>query len=496
MTARWYAVLLFMSMFVVGFGQSEARADRRVALIFGNTAYKHAVQLPNAKGDAEAIAGVLKSVGFETVVGVDLGRDAMAEKMGEFARIAGGADAALFFYAGHGIQLEGKNYLVPVDADLRSELDAKVRTVEIDSVLQHSMADAKVRIVLLDACRDNPFAKQILAGTPKTRSVSIGSGLAEMRPGEGTLIAFATGAGQVALDGEGKHSPFTRALLNHIPTPDAEIRHILTLVRAQVAEETRKQQLPWENTNMTGFFYMNKQTGDATPQTPPQPSVVASPQSTGFDPRVLELELWNSVKTSTSADDFKAYIEKFPNGTFADLARSRIASLSVKPATGAASSFSSAPSGTTAAAQVEPKSAEANLATEDALGLDRTAWSEMQRRLTALGFSTRGADGRVGDGTRRGLINWQSARGYPQTGYLNKLQRDALMTESVPAQPVTRSSSSSSDEDDEEKPKRRSSGNVRSSSGGSGGNSAPGVGAAGEFVGGVVRGVIGKKFPF
>ena len=196
-----------------------AHAERRVALVMGNGLYKSAVQLPNPPADAEAMAVMLSSMGFEVVVGTNLGRDAMTDKMSRFAQLAGGADVALFFYAGHGFQLEGKNLLVPVDADIKSELDAKVRTIEIDSVLHHTMSDAKVKLVLLDACRDNPFAKQIASTAPKTRNIVVGSGLAEMRPGEGTLIAFATGPGQVALDGEGKHSPFTARCWRTYPRP-------------------------------------------------------------------------------------------------------------------------------------------------------------------------------------------------------------------------------------------------------------------------------------
>ena len=463
-----------------------AHAERRVALVLGNSDYKNAVKLPNAKGDAEAIAAVLRSVGFEVVMGTNLGRDAMTEKMSEFGRIAGGADAALFFYAGHGMQLEGKNLLIPIDADLKSELDAKVRTIEIDSVLQHTMADAKIKLVLLDACRDNPFAKQIVASAPKTRSVAVGTGLAEMRPGEGTLIAFATGAGQTALDGEGKHSPFTRALLNHIPTPDAEIRTVLTMVRAQVVEDTRKQQLPWENTNMTGFFFMNKKSPGAVAVASAPAGAAPQAANSGFDPRVMELELWNSVKTSNSADDYKAYIEKFPAGTFSDLARSRIAALASKPA-GTVSDASAPISPSGGASEI--KSADANIATEDALGLDNDSWREVQRRLTALGFATRGADGRIGDGTRKGISAWQSARGYTVSGYLNKLQREALLKENVP---TSRSASKNNDDDEDSKPRRTQ----RSQSSGGSSSSGAGTGSAGEFVGGVVRGVIGKKFPF
>jgi len=462
-----------------------ASADRRVALVMGNSTYKHAVELPNPASDAEAMTDLLKTMGFEVVLGTNLGREAMVDKLSEFARTSGGADVALFFYAGHGMQLSGKNLLIPVDADLKSELDAKVRTIEIDSVLQDTMADAKVKLVLLDACRDNPFATQIQAATPKTRSVVVGSGLAEMRPGEGTLIAFATGPGQVAIDGEARHSPFTRALLSHLAEPGLEIRHALTRVRAQVADETRKQQLPWENTNLTGFFYMANANADAAEGPAAQPGAIAV--AGGVDARTtMELELWNNVKGSKSADEYKAYIERYPNGTFSDLARSRIAGLNMPNAVAA---------GTGAAgADGEIKTAEANAASEDALGLDLDAWRTIQTRLTGLGFGTRGVNGQVGDGTRRAVSAWQSARGYPSGGYLNRLQREALLKEVIPASATaqaTRSTRVREDKDgDTQAPARRRNRE------GSGDGTGTGAGQVGEFLGGALRGVTGRRLPF
>jgi uncharacterized caspase-like protein len=305
------------------FSSDRLHAEHRVALVLGNGKYQNAVKLPNPPADALAMAGLLKSLGFDVVTGIDLGREATGQKMSEFAKISAGADVAVFFYAGHGFQLGGKNLLVPVDANVKSELDAKFSAIEIDTLLEQTMADAKVKIVLLDACRDNPFAKQILASVPKTRSVTLNAGLAEMKPGEGTLVAFATGPGQVAIDGEGAHSPFTNALLTHLPVPGMEIQQALTLVRAQVAEETNKQQLPWGNTNLTGFFYMSMPA--VAPTAEPASGRTGGP---AFDPRSMELELWSAIKTSSNANDYKAYLERYPNGTFSHIAANRVASLS------------------------------------------------------------------------------------------------------------------------------------------------------------------------
>ena len=141
---------------------TAAQADKRVAFVVGNGAYKNVQPLPNPAIDAKSIAGVLRNVGFEVVEGTNLTRDKMTERLLEFGKKAEGADVALFFYAGHGIAINGTNYLLPVDADLKSEMDVKLGSaINIDVTLEQTMSDAKVKLVFLDACRDNPFAAKI-----------------------------------------------------------------------------------------------------------------------------------------------------------------------------------------------------------------------------------------------------------------------------------------------------------------------------------------------
>src|SRR6202046_1775959 len=237
---------------------NAAMADKRVAFVVGNSTYKNVAPLPNPAIDAKSMAKVLRNIGFDVVEGTNLTRDAMTAKLLDFGKKAQGADVALFFYAGHGIAIGGTNYLLPVDADIKSEMDVKLgAAINIDLTLDQTMSDAKVKLVFLDACRDNPFAAKIKSNA-STRSVSVGSGLAEMKSGEGTLIAFATGPGQTALDGhEGTNSPFTRALIDNIPQHRVEIQQAMTQVRAQVNEETHKGQLPWGHTNLIGAVYLN-----------------------------------------------------------------------------------------------------------------------------------------------------------------------------------------------------------------------------------------------
>src|SRR5580765_8320952 len=252
-----YPTLIF-SLLCMMLSAGAANAERRVAFVVGNGAYKNVAQLPNPPVDAKAMASALRNVGFEVVEGTNLTRDKMTERLLEFGKKAQGADVAVFFYAGHGIAINGTNYLLPVDADIKSEMDVKLgAAINIDLTLDQTMSDAKVKLVFLDACRDNPFAAKIKSNSA-TRSVNVQAGLAEMKSGEGTLIAFATGPGQTALDGEvGTNSPFTRALMANLTSPGVEIQQAMTKVRAQVNEETNKSQLPWGHTNLIGSVYLN-----------------------------------------------------------------------------------------------------------------------------------------------------------------------------------------------------------------------------------------------
>src|SRR6201995_720269 len=264
---RYLSILV--SLIVMTLSAQSAMAEKRVAFVVGNGAYKNVAQLPNPPIDAKAMATTLRGVGFEVVEGTNLTRDKMTEKLLDFGKRAQGADVAVFFYAGHGIAISGTNYLLPVDADIKSEMDVKLgAAINIDLTLDQTMGDAKVKLVFLDACRDNPFAAKIKQTA--TRSVLVGQGLAEMKSGEGTLIAFATGPGQTALDGtDGQHSPFTRALIKHITEPGIEIQQAMTEVRAEVQEDTNKGQLPWAHTTLTGSVYPN-----------PAPAAAAAPAAT------------------------------------------------------------------------------------------------------------------------------------------------------------------------------------------------------------------------
>jgi uncharacterized caspase-like protein len=282
-------------------------AERRVALVVGVGAYKNVPTLPNPPNDARDVAAALTRLGFETETLVDPDRpafEAATRRLGERAK---NADAALFFFAGHALEAVGHNWLVPAPADVHTDRDLRFETLDLEAVLEQLDGAARLSILILDACRDNPFRRLLQAGS---RGIG-GSGLGQVQAAAGTLVAFATAPGTVAADGNGRNSPFTAALLRHIETPGLELRQLMGAVRKDVREATRNAQVPWENSALEGSFYFK-----AASEPPPAPAAVA--------PLAVELAFWESIRASRNPADFRAYLTRFPAGAFADLARNRL----------------------------------------------------------------------------------------------------------------------------------------------------------------------------
>jgi hypothetical protein len=462
-------MILALSVMGILVSADAAKADRRVAFVVGNGTYKNVAPLANPPIDAKSMAGVLRNAGFDVVEGINLTRDKMTERLLEFGQKTQGADIAVFFYAGHGIAVDGVNYLLPVDADIKSEMDVKLgNAINVDLTLDQTMNAAKVKLVFLDACRDNPFAAKIKAGA-SMRSTSVQTGLAEMKSGAGTLIAFATGPGQTALDGQGgTNGPFTRALMANITQPGVEIQQAMTQVRAQVNEETKKGQLPWGHTNLIGAVYLNPVAAPAG-----VPAVVAgnTPVSTVGATSDVELEFWRSIKDLNKPEELNAYLTNYPNGQFKSIAVARIAALETGPRATTRNLSLSVDS--TAVTD------EATQETEDQIGLDKGKRRDVQRRLTGLGFDTK-VNGKFDVSTRAVITRWQAARGYPKTGFLNTLQHKALLTETVSAVPA-----SPGEEINGGHPARRHRGGGAHHHGSGGG--------PGGLIGGMVGGLFGRR---
>lgn len=237
-------------------------AGRRVALVIGNGAYAHVKALPNPPNDARSIAKSLRDIGFTVSEGIDLDRAAMQKTTRDFLREAARAQVAVVYYAGHGVQIDGRNYLVPVDVSLQAGTRMTDAMIDMDTILAGLDDQVRTNILILDACRNNPLEPQV-ASAGVNRAIEAGSGLAAPAAlgagatlGAGTLIAFATAPGQVAHDGEGANSPFSAALSRHIGTSGLEVQQMLTRVRTEVVAATKAKQVPWSNSSLLGEVYL------------------------------------------------------------------------------------------------------------------------------------------------------------------------------------------------------------------------------------------------
>lgn len=254
---------------------SPALADKRIALVIGNSAYRNTVPLPNPRNDAADVAKALKAVGFTVVEGYDLDKRGMDDAFRRFANEADGADAALFYYGGHGFQFQGSNYLMPVDARLTGVGDVNYEMARVDDILSDLQRANGVRIVMLDACRDNPLAQQLLSKASPTRSLGVSRGLARIQQTAGSVIAYSTQPGAVAADGGGRNSPFAAAFLGEVDKPGVEIGALFRRVAANVYKATNERQLPEVTFSLLGDFYF----AGGVPAPVPAPAASPAPSA-------------------------------------------------------------------------------------------------------------------------------------------------------------------------------------------------------------------------
>lgn len=402
--------------------------SKKVALVLGNGNYEHVVPLVNPFNDAKAIAETLRSLGFSVVDGYDLGRNDVDAVLRDFARQSSEADVKLFFYAGHGMSVAGKNYIIPVDAEFNDAISLDFEAVEVDFIIKQMNYSDGVSLVFLDACRDNPLAAKLSRSLGAgTRSAAVNSGLAKIdvpTEGKGLAIAFATSPGDVAYDGETDHSPFTQALLNHIATPNMDITEVMSRVTGDVLDLTERQQRPWINASLTGSVYLNQQETIAD-----TPSVATTAIT---DPKelaaTLELQkvIYEIALQTDNVDDYRSYLKQYPNGIFAENARRSIARLDQVEV---ASVDKDQASELRVVAKVDMeaiKNSVANQNTESIMAMTRVDRAEVQTRLNLTGFDVGTADGSFGPNTRRGIIGWQEKNDLSASGYLNEKHLELL----------------------------------------------------------------------
>ena len=405
--------------------------ERRVALVIGNSAYQYVPHLPNPTNDAEAMAATLQKLGFEVTKGIDLDRAGTEKIIRAFSAQLPGAKVALLYYAGHGIQVADRNYIIPVDAQLNDETDLDFEATGIDLVMRLMEREPRMNLVFLDACRDDPLAQNLARSMGSTRSLAIGRGLAFVDAEVGSFIAFATQPHTVALDGSGDHSPFTAALLRHMEEPGVSLSDLMVEVRNDVMAATDGKQVPWDHSSLTGSFYFQPAVATVAATTDPTPAPGATtppsaPPAAGTVDK--EVVFWDSIKDSNSPAQFEAYLDQFPNGTFAALARVRLDELKTQ----AAQAAPAVPPHDQVASLTPAADAPPPEQVERSIGLSRDGRVRVQVALKLLGYDIGTPDGVFGPKSRTAISAWQTAQGDAASGYLTTDEHTALLAAAAP----------------------------------------------------------------
>jgi len=302
MRVAWVAGLVGALLLIT---PGPASAEPRIALIIANSNYKGDIgSLKNPVNDGKLVGEALKKVGFNVRLVTDGDQIAMKKALNGFSEDlakAGSSATGLFYYAGHGLQVSGQNYLVPVSANIKREGDVDLEALSAEAVLKVlNFSGVKVQIVILDACRNNPLMRSFRSNT---------MGLAKVDAPIGSFVAYSTAPGSVAADGQGANSPFATALATEVQKPGASIEEMFRNVRAKVIADTDSQQVPWDSSSLTAPFYFSKDF------------------SAAGSSAAVEQAFWQSIQSSTDPSDFEAYLKKFPKGTFVDLANNRMKAL-------------------------------------------------------------------------------------------------------------------------------------------------------------------------
>ncbi|MCY1323279.1 spore cortex-lytic enzyme [compost metagenome] len=376
-------------------GHALAEEDgKRLALIVGMSNYVVAGILPNASRDAEAFKTFLDDQGFEADLVLNTNRRGLAEALARFSRKIGPKDVALFYYAGHGMQLHGDNFLVATDARLESEFDVPAETMALSEIVNALEKRAKISLIFLDACRNNPLADRL---NREVEGASRGGAIRGLAPidtqGAGTLVAFAAAPGQVAADGTDGHSPFTRALIANLSGPGLEIGTAFKHVIREVRSETNGKQSPQILSSLDLEFYLGRDTAVREPAHSAATTVDLAALDFGKAMRVDTIRTW------------KRFIAKHGSGSYADAARQSVRRLG---------------------AIDDLRSPLVAMAQEQKVFDSREKRSSAQEALRSEGFDTGQTDGTFGGQTRRAVTSFQTARGLTQSGFLDQETSAAL----------------------------------------------------------------------
>lgn len=306
---------------LAGLSPAALHAETRVALVIGNAGYA-TKPLANPARDADLMARALRSVGFDVTALVDADQAKMKASILDFGRRLRATDSVgLFYYAGHGVQVDGENFLIPVGADIRDNEEVAINSVNLTELLRTmERASARLNIAILDACRDNPFG-----GTSRSGA----GGLAPVTAPSGTLIAYATAPGRVALDGRDANSPYTAALAAAIPTAGIPIEEVFRITRRKVLEVTSNTQTPWEHSSLTGEFFFRPKS--AEPETSERDGGAGNGAA---DAHLAEIAEWETIKETTDPALLRRHLALYPAGYFSELAVVKLARLEEMAADG------------------------------------------------------------------------------------------------------------------------------------------------------------------
>jgi uncharacterized caspase-like protein len=411
-------VLAAMAMTLLS---AVGQASERVALVIGNSNYQNTLVLRNPANDSADMAATLRQLGFDVIEAQDLDGEKFSEVVSQFSRKLVGVKTALFFYAGHAMQFESVNYLMPVDAKLKNAFQVKREMIALSDIVDLMEAHSPMNLVFLDACRNNPLAEELTQTLiAQGRAVSPTRGLARLETrGRNTLVAFAAGPGREARDGQGRNSPFTASLLRHIPTPDVEIETMLKRVTQDVLRETENFQEPERLSRLTQEFYFK--VGDkvaVVDQNQQQTNIIQ--QNSPFTPDALH---WSLVKDTINANLLREFIERYPQSPFRSDAERRLQELEnkaqVKKPTG----------DTESAARFLDNLLPKGTSERYSLTLPQNMRQKLADGLRREGYLSEAVDDYVRSGTdlftlRFAVLKFQQAEGLAQTGYLT---RDAVI---------------------------------------------------------------------
>jgi uncharacterized caspase-like protein len=382
-------------------------AKSRVAFIVGNSSYENAPPLPNPANDAKLVARTLEGLGFDVSQHSNLSRWEIAGELSNFLKKAEDADLTLFYFAGHGMQFEGRNYLLGTDAQLESELDIQAEALDLDQITRLLRKNSRAALIFVDACRDNPVATDFYRRTlPATRSASL-RGLAELNQRfDGAMVTFSASPGQVAYDGQGAYSPFAEALAKHLPTPNIEILTLMKRVIGDVKSKTDDRQVPMISNDLSREIYLRE--------------VALRPESaTANDALDLEQKVFDAAMDMETLHGWARYFAKYPNGRLSALALDAEHEVLMREASYLSAGFQRA---------VALEDIPGRLASqfEERLGIGREDVIAVQALLKRLGYYPAALDGSAGPATRNAIRAFQSANDVPETGMITRATAKAL----------------------------------------------------------------------